>query len=538
LLVDLRTVDDEKRKAAAWKLRNLKDFNLPQLENFNYDPCDKHETLVITCLACGVKPRKHQKVGIGWLYLTKKGLIGDSVGTGKTIQAAGLIAAIKEAGELNNSRCLVVCRPGAVPQWYSQLNRFLKGVIVTVATGPKKERNERYAAPWDVLLMGYQMLVQDGDKIKRNFNIQTIIVDDVDALRNFENKTAVAIKRIAADANRAVVMSGTPLQKRLDDMHSYLEPVGGKEILGSRNIFHRRYTRENTVNMQSDSGKIRSVKKITGYKNLDEFKELIAPLVLRRTAEDIDDVDLPAIQPSNIFLDPYEAQMEKYRELKQGVLRIISEEGEKVKRATAIAKFLYGSQICTGLCAIGEADLPGTSVKLDWLEDKLVDGDLSEEKVVVFINFKNTVRALQARLDRQGVQYETIWGEVKNKQARFEAQDRFWRHPEKRILIGTTAIEQSLNLQIARHLVNVDMILNPARMEQLAGRIRRDGSSYKTVYVHNLLTSGTQEEGYLPALEREQALIDHIWDAKSELFEALSPLALLQLIGNPRGESF
>lgn len=538
MLIDLRTVPDEKRQAAAWKLRNLKDFNLPELQYFNYSPCEKHSELDITCLDCGVKPRKHQRVGIGWLYLAKKGLIGDSVGTGKTVQAAGLIAAIKEAGELEDSRCIVVCRPGAVPQWYSQLNRFLKGIIVTVATGDKKQRNERYSAPWDVLLMGYQMLNRDVNKLVANFNIQTIIVDDVDALRNEETQTAASIKRVAKHANRAVVMSGTPLQKRLADLHSYLEPVGGKEVLGSKNVFLRRYVREENVNMASGNGNIRTVKKVKGYQHLDEFKNLIAPLVLRRTADDIDDVDLPAIQPSNIFLDPYESQMVKYRELQQGVLRIISEQGEQVKRAEAIAKFLYGAQICTGLCALGEPDGPGTSVKLDWLEDKLVDGDLSEEKVVVFINFKNTIRAFQSRLDRRGVQYETIWGEVTNKQARFESQDRFWRDPNRRILIGTTAIEQSLNLQISRHLVNVDMILNPARMEQLAGRIRRDGSAYKTVYVHNLLTSGTQEEGYLPALEREQALIDHIWDAQSELFEALSPLALLQLIGATRGATF
>ena len=95
--------------------------------------------------------------------------------------------------------------------------------------------------------------------------------------------------------------------------------------------------------------------------------------------------------------------------------------------------------------------------------------------------------------------------------------------------MGTSAIEQSLNLQCARHLINVDMIPNPARMTQLAGRISRDGSQHKTVYVHNLLTYDTQEENYLPVLEREQALIDTVWDSTSELFRQLSGLELLQL---------
>jgi hypothetical protein len=63
-------------------------------------------------------------------------------------------------------------------------------------------------------------------------------------------------------------------------------------------------------------------------------------------------------------------------------------------------------------------------------------------------------------------------------------------------------------------------------MEQLAGRIRRDGSAYKHVFVHNLLCLRTQEAGYPAMLEREQALVDFVWDENSELFESLSPLAL------------
>ena len=110
------------------------------------------------------------------------------------------------------------------------------------------------------------------------------------------------------------------------------------------------------------------------------------------------------------------------------------------------------------------------------------------------------------------------------------AQEQFWEDPECRVLIGTRAIEQSLNLQVSRHLINIDMILNPARMEQLAGRIRRDGSAYQHVFVHNLLTVGTQEERYLPLLEREAALSSHIWDENSELFQALDAQALLRLI--------
>ena len=531
MLFEASKLPAAKKAAAANRVRTLKDVKLPDLKYFNSDPCANHEVPNPACQQCGVIFRAHQRVGVAWLFLAEKGLLADSVGTGKTIQAAGMLAIMKEAGELEEDKVLVICRPAAVPQWEDQLNRLLKDVKVIVGDGPKKKRIDKYlAADWNICVISYQMLINDLEALELAFNFRAVFIDDVDPLRNGDTATSYAINRITRKSARIPILTGTPLQKRLNDLYHVLQPLNIRDILGSPISFERRYLDKQTVT-ETSNGKMITSKRLVGYRHLDEFKEKIAHLTLRRTAADIDDVDLPAVISTNVFLDPYPLQMEKYNELKAGVLRIIKTEGTEVKRATAIARFIYGAQICGGLAALGEADRPRTSVKLDWLEDKLVDGDLSEDKVVTFINFRNNVRALQARLDRAGVQYVTIWGENKNNAERYAAQQEFWQNPDCRVLIGTTSIEQSLNLQIARHLVNVDMIMNPSRMEQLAGRVRRDGSAHKSVYVHNLLTIGTQEEGYLPALEREQALIDHIWDSRSELFAALSPLELLQMIG-------
>lgn len=535
MLLDAYNLPHSKRMAVANKIRTVKDFQLPDLKYFNSSPCSEHENLDPTCQQCGVVFRKHQRVGIAWLFTAGAGLLADSVGTGKTIQAAGTTALIKESGKLDaGGKILVVCRPSAVPQWNMQLNRLLKDVKVIVADGTKAKRIEKYHdASWEICVMGYQMLINDLERLD-NFEIEGLFVDDVDPLRNGDTSTAYAINRISRYTSHKYILTGTPLQKRLHDLYHVLQPLNVRDILGSPMAFERRYVQKDLVSEVSSTGNITTKRKVTGYKHLPEFKEKIAHLTLRRTADDIDDVDLPAVIPSNVFLEPYAAQMTKYRELQQGVLSIIRDQGAEVKQATAIAKFLYGAQICGGLAMLGENDGPGTSVKLDWVEEKLVDGDLSDEKTVVFINFRNGVRALQARLNRAGVGYATIWGETKNNAARFEEQQRFWNDPACKVMIGTTSIEQSLNLQVARHLINVDMIMNPSRMEQLAGRIRRDGSKYRSVYVHNLLTVGTQEERYLPALKREQALIDYVWDSKSELFEALSPLELLTMIGGAR----
>jgi len=530
VLFQANKLPKDKKAAAAIKIRTLKDINLPPLKHFNSAPCENHETPDPACQKCGVVFRKHQKVGVAWLFMAEKGLLADSVGTGKTIQAAGLLATMMEAGELDEDKALVVCRPAAVSQWEAQLNRLLNDMTVIVGDGTRKQRVEKYLKPWNICVISYQTLINDLEHLDLAFNFQIVIADDIDPLRNGETSTAYAINRISRKSPRVPILTGTPLQKKLQDLYNVLLPLGAREVLGSPITFERRYLQKELITEASGTGNLTTRRKVVGYQHLDEFKTKIAHLTLRRTADDIDDVSLPSIIPNNVFLEPYPSQMEKYRELQQGVLRIIRDQGEEVKRATAIAKFLYGAQICGGLAVIGEDDRPRTSIKLDWLNDKL-DGDLSEEKSVVFINFRKGVTALENRLDRLGIGHVTISGANRNNKDRFEAQQRFWDDPDCQVLIGTTSIEQSLNLQVARHLINVDMIMNPSRMEQLAGRIRRDGSKYKSVYVHNLLTVGTQEERYLPALEREQALIDHIWDSRSELFDALSPLAMLQMIG-------
>lgn len=542
-LVDVRTLSDDTRLAAADKIRTMQDFALPELTWFNSKPCDRHATLdeglrqvPSPCRRCGIAFRKHQRVGIAWLYMRGKGLIADQVGLGKTGQAAGLLALVKQNGELTPAnRAVVVCRPAAIGQWKDELNRFLPGFTITDNTGPRRKRVDKYLEPWDVLVTGYQMLLRDHEHLDA-FTFNTLVIDDVDSLRNRKNQSAVAIKRIARRSHRVIELNATPLQKRLRELHSMLEPVGGHAVFGSETNFRRTYERTELVTVYNKSlGRDVVTKKTTGYKNIDDFVTKLTPMALRRTAAHIDDVDLPEIMPpNNIYLELHPAQASKYEELRAGVLKVIKAEGTQVKRLAAVARFVYGAMICAGLATLGEPDGPGTSSKLDWVENALVDGDLSDEKVVVFCAFTKTITALQARLERAGVGFSTIWGRETRKSARHEAQQRFWDDPTCKVMLGTSAMEASLNLQVSRHLINVDQLMNPARMQQLVGRIRRDGSNHRAVYVHNLLTYGTQEEGYLDILSREQAIADVVWGETNHLYEALSPMQMLQLIGRTR----
>src|ERR1043166_2134498 len=82
--VDVRELSTESRLLLADQIRTLSDFDLPELTGFNSPPCDRPPPLdeglrhlPSPCRRCGIRFRKHQRVGIAWLYMRGSGLIAD-----------------------------------------------------------------------------------------------------------------------------------------------------------------------------------------------------------------------------------------------------------------------------------------------------------------------------------------------------------------------------------------------------------------------------------------------------------------------------
>lgn len=559
LKFDVRKFDGKTRETLAWKVRNSEDFKLPRLRYWNYDPCRRHRSgweeeqydaatdtiSMVTvkgrpnpkCPDCGIEFMQHQRLAVAWMYLKKKGLLADTPGVGKTFSAIGLLAMLYETGEIPaNGKAVFIPRAPALHQWKKQMLRAMpylqQRLLLVDGKYTKDQRKSLYLGDWDVLLIGPEMYRNDYETIEKLGNLGLMITDDVDQLRNPDTSTSYSLDRLGRKADRYFIMTGSPLQKRLPELHAVLDGVGGDLLLGARDAFVKRHVRYESSYSKDQYGREQKETRVAGYKGLDTVKKRIAPLVLRRTAEDITDARFPSVVVDDVFLDLYPAQRAKYKELQNDVLNILREDGtEQQKRIQAIAKLHYGSSICAGLSTLGEADAPNSSVKFDWTVNSIAPGGaLEDEKVVVFANLRASIRTLQNRFDNMGIKYVTVWGEESSKEARMHAQEQFWEDGETRVLLGTRAIEQSLNLQVARHLINVDLILNPERMTQLAGRIRRFGSEYNRVFVHNLLTNNTQEERFLPLLEREAALASFIWEENNALFKPLSSLEMMRMI--------
>jgi superfamily II DNA/RNA helicase len=65
---------------------------------------------------------------------------------------------------------------------------------------------------------------------------------------------------------------------------------------------------------------------------------------------------------------------------------------------------------------------------------------------------------------------------------------------ELRLLLGTDAASEGLNLQRLGSLINLDLPWNPTRLEQRKGRIQRIGQAQSEVWVYNMRYLGSVED--------------------------------------------
>lgn len=533
----------------------------PDLPWFNFEPCERHKPDPHPlCRSCGIIPRNHQWVGALRMYSGLPGLLSDTVGSGKTGTMIMTLAMYKQMGHLSyGRRAVIVVQPNAMSDpWSKDLARLVPGIDVIIADGSPAKRRDAYAGDWEVAVVSSRTFAPAaGTKVQRpgdvgmllaRGDVDILVCDDVDELRSPDTRTFRAVVRFARACSRVHMLHATPLQKRLMELWAYLVPVGGNAPgrLGDEERCRQRYvvqTRKTiTIPDPGDKKGRKPSRRVIWVDNgmkknpelVAEFRARIAPLVLRRTAADLDDVTLPEVQVNQVWLDLSPAQRRRYDELRDGVLRRLRGGGEEVSYSAAVAAFNYGQQICSGLAALDEGpETPGSSVKLDWVMDALT-GDLSDEKVICFVHNKGNVRALSRRLRAEGIGHVLMWSEMTDKARRAERLRMFREDPRARVLVGTTSIKTSLNLQVARHMIGVDTILNPAGMHQLIGRYRRQGNPYPMVFFHHLLARLTQEDAYPALLRREQEVADLVWDEQSDIRWVLSPRQLLRMVAEGR----
>lgn len=322
---------------------------------------------------------------------------------------------------------------------------------------------------------------------------------DVYPIRWESNTIAArALKRI--DSPYAVVLTGTPLENKLEELISIVQFVDQHRLGPTWKLLHEHQVKD-------EHGRV------TGYTGLEKIGQTLAPVMIRRRKSEVL-MQLPERTDQNLLVPMTELQMTYHQENAEIVTKIVQRwrkmkflSDQDQRRLTCALQNMRMS--CNSTYLLDQESDHG--VKADELA-ALFDGlfEHPEAKAVVFSQWTRTHDIVIRRLEARGIGYVSFHGGVPSEK-RPALVDRFRDDPGCRVFLSTDAGATGLNLQHASTLVNMDLPWNPALLEQRIARIHRMGQK-QPVQIVNFVAKGTIEEGMLSVLAFKRSLSAGILD--------------------------
>ena len=439
----------------------------------------------------------YQKEGALFAARAGRCLLADDMGLGKTVQAIAAVEILHRA--IGIGRVLVVSPTSLKYQWKSEIERFTSRTA-TIVEGTLSRRKELLRAPSFYKIINYDVLHTSLPEIL-SWEPDLVILDEAQRIKNWKTRTAQTVKKLQSDY--AIVLTGTPLENRLEELHSIVEFVD-QYHLGPRFRFLSQHQE------LDENGRV------VGYRDLNRISKTLKPILLRRHKKEVLK-QLPERIEKRYFLPMTDEQLRHHEENRETVARIVA----KWRRFGFLSE---EDQRRLMICLQNMRMSCDSSYLLDQESDHGVKADefltIAKEvletpgaRIVVFSQWVRMLELIEARLQKKRLGYVFFHGGVPGPK-RKDLIRKFREDPECRLFLSSDAGGVGLNLQHANTVVNLDLPWNPAVLEQRIGRVHRLGQQ-RPVRVVNLIAENTIEHGMLGVLAFKKGLFSGVLDGGS-----------------------
>ena len=396
----------------------------------------------------------YQKEGIRFAAKAGKAIIADEMGLGKTIQAIGTAELLRKEGHIGS--VLILCPTSLKYQWRSEIKKFTDAEVFVIE-GSHLKRKEAYNRPEPYKIISYNSAAND-IKILGSLQTDMLIMDEVQRLKNWNTQISRAARKIESDYS--VILSGTPLENKLDELYSIVEFVDNFR-LAPYYLFKDKHI------ITDETGKV------LGYKNLNDIGKKLGDILIRRRKKDVK-LQMPERSDKNLFIPMTNEQMEMHQEW-QNQVRLLVLKWRRMhflsdKDRKRLLLFLSQMRmVCDSSYILDQKTRYDT--KVDECVN-IINDIISEEgeKVVVFSQWERMTRLIAKELEKKEIGFEYLHGGVPSEK-RKNLVDNFMNEPSSRVFLSTDAGSTGLNLQSAATIINIDLPWNPAVLEQRIGRI-------------------------------------------------------------------
>jgi SNF2 family DNA or RNA helicase len=438
----------------------------------------------------------YQLDGVAFAVGTGRAVLADDMGLGKTIQGIGVAELLAQVAEIR--RVLIVCPTTLKSQWRNEIGRFSSRDCQLVI-GAADERYDQYDVDCFFTICNYEQVLRDIQPIER-IAWDLIILDEGQRIKNWEAKTSRVVKGLKS--RFALVLSGTPLENRLDELYSVVQFIDDRRLEPAFRFFHQHRTVD-------DRGKV------IGYRKLDQLRERLRPILLRRTREEVLR-ELPERTTEIVRIPPAPQQRTLSNTHVQTAAQIAAKKFLTEMDLLRIQKALLMARLAADSTFLVNKRQPAYSTKLEYLdgfvEQLFVD---AKRKAVLFSEWTRMLDLIEPMLKKHQLEYVRLDGSVPQRK-RQQLVSRFQRDMECRLFLTTNAGSTGLNLQAANTVINVDLPWNPAVLEQRIARAHRMGQK-SPVDVYVLVTEETLEERILLTLSQKRDLALAALDPDSDV---------------------
>ena len=419
----------------------------------------------------------YQYIGSLYLLTRKASILGDFMGLGKTAQA------LRSSEYLLNKDkekfCLIVAPKGAlVEQWKKEVPKFTKYDAEII-----KDIDDNYEKRY--IITNYEKLYKDGfEKILKRKPI--LILDEVSKIKNFFTLYSQALYKYS-EPEYMFMLSGTVFENSPIDIWSLFKQMKNNYLEYDYYDFINKYA----IIEERERLDGQTFNTIVGWKNMDELKSKIEPLILRRTFNDVS-VQLPEKSVEDVYIELNKNELALYHRIERDIK---TQKGDEYVLAlfTFLKRFLDYPPVLEKNELTRKYDVSNIiSSKANMLLE--IVESLKGSKIVIFSQYSDVVQALGDLLKTRYLYY----GDISN-----EIIDEFNKNKEG-ILIMTDKGAYGLNLQTATVIINYDLPWNPAVIEQRIGRIYRLGQKNKVLVLNLIINEIGLIERYISRILKEK----------------------------------
>ena len=411
--------------------------------------------------------RAYQAFGAKYVLTQKRVLLGDEMGLGKTVEAIAAMAHL----EAQSPGChfLIVCPATVLVNWCREIRKF-SSIEPFLLHG---NQLEAAFAAWQeqggAAVTNYESMGKIAERIDNRMYLEMLVIDEAHYIKNPEAMRTRLVRMLDEEAQHVLMMTGTPLENRVEEMC---------ELLSFAN-----------------PALAREARKYAYMSSAPQFRELLAPVYLRRQREQVL-TELPPLEEREEWCLMTPADLTAY------LVTLPMRNFTALRRVSFLQDDLSNSAKAQRLLAICE------------------EAAEAGRKTVVFSYFRETIEKARALLGTR------VLGEITGSTdigARQILLDHFRDAAAGSVLLcQVQAGGTGLNIQTASVVVFTEPQIKPSLTKQAIARVYRMGQ-VQNVLVYHLLCAETVDEAMVRLVKEKQNQFD-VYADESAMGEATESL--------------